>query len=86
MVHAGLLRGLGHTSFVALYSLISIAVVRPILTFFLVYELWSWIIRSMDCPYSRSSNKSGMFHAGSAADDSYQDEGWLKFIISLILL
>ena len=39
MVHAGLLRGLGHTSFVALYSLISIAVVRPILTFFLVYEL-----------------------------------------------
>lgn len=36
MVHAGLLRGLGHTSFVALYSLISIAVVRPILTFFLV--------------------------------------------------
>ena len=40
MVHAGLLRGLGHTSFVALpISLISIAVVRPILTFFLVYEL-----------------------------------------------
>ena len=53
MVHAGLLRGLGHTSFVALYSLISIAVVRPILTFFLVYELGlglygAWIALTLD--------------------------------------
>ena len=85
MSMAGLLRGLGHTSFVALYSLISIAVVRPILTFFLVLRTWSWIIRSMDCPHSRPNDKSGLFHAGIAADDPYQDEGQLKFMIALIL-
>ncbi len=39
MIHAGLLRGLGRTGFVAIYSLISIAVVRPILTLLLVYRL-----------------------------------------------
>lgn len=53
MVHAGLLRGLGRTGFVAAYSLISIAVVRPILTFFLVYEsnfglYGAWIALTLD--------------------------------------
>lgn len=46
---------------------------------------WSWIIRSMDCPHSRPNDKSGLFHAGIAADDPYQDEGQLKFMIALIL-
>lgn len=39
MVNAGVLRGVGKTGFVAVYSLFSIAVVRPILTWMLVYPL-----------------------------------------------
>lgn len=53
MIHAGLLRGLGRTGFVAVYSLISIAVVRPILTFLLVYTFGlglhgAWIALTVD--------------------------------------
>lgn len=53
MIHAGLLRGLGRTGFVAVYSLISIAVVRPILTFVLVYTFGlglhgAWIALTVD--------------------------------------
>ena len=36
---AGALRGMGQTRFVALYSLLSIAVLRPILTWLLCYPL-----------------------------------------------
>ena len=39
MTHAGILRGVGQTAFVAKYSLISIAVFRPIITYILVYTL-----------------------------------------------
>lgn len=53
MIHAGLLRGLGRTGFVAVYSLISIAVVRPILTVLLVYTFGlglhgAWIALTVD--------------------------------------
>lgn len=53
MIHAGVLRGLGRTGFVAAYSLVSIAVVRPILTFLLVYRLGlglygAWIALVLD--------------------------------------
>ncbi len=37
MTHAGILRGIGKTYFVAKYSLIIIAVLRPIITYILVY-------------------------------------------------
>lgn len=39
MAHAGLLRGLGHTSLAALYFLANIVVVWSIPTFLLAYEL-----------------------------------------------
>ena len=53
LIHAGLLRGLGRTGFVAVYSLISIAVVRPILTVLLVYTFGldlhgAWIALTVD--------------------------------------
>ena len=53
MVHAGILRGLGRTGFVAAYCLVSIAVVRPILTFLLVHGLQlglygAWIALTLD--------------------------------------
>lgn len=53
MVHAGILRGLGRTGFVAAYCLVSIAVVRPILTFLLVHRLQlglygAWIALTLD--------------------------------------
>lgn len=53
MIHAGLLRGLGRTGVVAVYSLISIAVVRPILTVLLVYTFGlglhgAWIALTVD--------------------------------------
>lgn len=53
MVHAGILRGLGRTGFVATYSLLSIAIVRPILTFVLIFMLdfglyGAWIALSLD--------------------------------------
>lgn len=53
MIHAGMLRGIGRTGFVAVYSLISIAVIRPILTYILIYPLnmglhGAWIALSLD--------------------------------------
>ena len=53
MIHAGMLRGMGRTGFVAVYSLISIAVIRPILTYILIYSLelglyGAWIALSID--------------------------------------
>lgn len=53
MVHAGMLRGRGRTAYVAAYSLISIAIVRPILTYLLIYPLHlglygAWLALSID--------------------------------------
>lgn len=39
MSHAGILRGIGHTGYVAKYSMVSVAVLRPIVTYILVYSL-----------------------------------------------
>ena len=39
MTHAGILRGIGHTGYVAKYSLISIAILRPVITYILIYPL-----------------------------------------------
>lgn len=39
MTHAGMLRGVGRTGFVAAYSLGSIAILRPVITFVLVSQL-----------------------------------------------
>ena len=53
MIHAGMLRGMGRTGFVATYSLISIAVIRPILTYILIRPLGlglygAWIALVLD--------------------------------------
>lgn len=53
MIHAGMLRGMGRTGFVATYSLISIAVIRPILTYILIRPIGlglygAWIALALD--------------------------------------
>lgn len=53
MTHAGILRGIGCTGYVAKYSLISIAILRPIITYMLIYpfgmELYgAWIALLFD--------------------------------------
>lgn len=53
MIHAGMLRVRGRTAYVAAYSLISIAIVRPILTYLLIYPLHlglygAWLALSID--------------------------------------
>lgn len=39
MTHAGILRGLGCMRYVAKYALLSIAILRPIITYLLIYPL-----------------------------------------------
>ena len=39
LTHAGILRGMGHTGYVAIYSLVSIAILRPLITYLLVVVL-----------------------------------------------
>lgn len=62
MIHAGILRGMGRTGFVAGYSLVSIAVIRPIITFILIYPLnlglyGAWIALALDqCTRALCSN------------------------------
>lgn len=53
MTHASILRGIGQTAFVAKYSLVSIAILRPIITYILVYSLnlglhGAWIALCLD--------------------------------------
>ena len=61
---AGMLRGLGQIRYVAVYSLVSIALIRPVLTWLLCYGLqWglygAWISLMLDqtmrasCAYGR---------------------------------
>lgn len=39
LTHAGILRGMGHTGYVAIYSLVSIAILRSLITYLLVVVL-----------------------------------------------
>lgn len=53
MTHAGILRGIGRTGYVAKYSLISIAILRPIVTYLLTYPFGmklygAWIALLLD--------------------------------------
>ena len=53
MICSGILRGSGKTTQVAIYSLISIAILRPIFTYYFVYILHfgltgAWLSLSMD--------------------------------------
>lgn len=73
MVHAGVLRGAGHTGFVALYSLISIAVIRPILTWMLVYPLGlglygAWMALLFDQLTRALCSMAGAYHAAKKRD------------------
>ena len=66
MIHAGMLRGMGHTGFVATYSLISIAIIRPILTYILIYPLGlgvhgAWVALSIDQSSRAICSHFGMY-------------------------
>lgn len=70
MTHAGILRGIGRTGYVAKYSLVSIAILRPIVSYLLIYPLGmelygAWIALLFDQMLRAIFAIQGFIHSSS---------------------